>query len=157
MRKFNFKAYLEKKQKLDYVISKEEYVTGQTWCILKKQHVCLYFFALFFAGILLELYHLAGKNRVSNAFLLSVFAVAMFLLILWKIRRTAGIIYETEPHAFCVIYEKKGFLMTNTDTAESVFYGWNMVQGQKRIGKIGIVFLSQNVYFFLPVESVASL
>ena len=49
MREFNFKAYLEKKQKLDYVISKEEYVTGQTWCILKKQHVCLYFFALFFA------------------------------------------------------------------------------------------------------------
>lgn len=48
MREFNFKAYLEKKQKLDYVISKEEYVNGQTWCILKKQHVCLYFFCLVF-------------------------------------------------------------------------------------------------------------
>ena len=153
MREFNFKAYLEKKQKLDYVISKEEYVTGQTWCILKKQHVCLYFFALFFAGILLELYDLAVKNSVTNVFLLSVFAVGMFILVVWKTRKTAGILYETEPRAFCITYEKKGFLLTNTDTAESVFYSWNMVLRQKRAGKVGIVFLSKNVYFFLPVES----
>lgn len=114
--------------------------------------VCI-FFALFFAGILLELYDFAVKNSVTNVFLLSVFAVGIFLIVVWKTRKTAGILYETEPHAFCITYEKKGFLLTNKDTAESVFYGWNMVLRQKRAGKVGIVFLSQNVYFFLPVES----
>lgn len=151
MQKFNLKEYLKQNQKLNYVISKEEYVSGQTWCILKRQHVCLYFFVLFFAGILLELYGWAVEGRLTNGCFLSVFAVVILLITIWRAHKTAGTLYETEPHAFCLTYEKKGFLLTNTETKESVFYGWNMIWREKRIKKVGIVFLTRDIYFFLPV------
>lgn len=151
MQKFNLKEYLKQNQKLNYVISKEEYVSGQTWCILKRQHVCLYFFVLFFAGILLELYGWAVEGRLTNGCFLSVFAVVILLITIWRAHKTAGILYETEPHAFCLTYEKKGFLLTNTETKESAFYGWNMIWREKRIKKVGIVFLTRDIYFFLPV------
>ncbi len=152
MQKFDLKEYLEKNKKLEYRINKKEYITGQTWCMLKKQHVCLYFMLLFFSGILLELYSWIEKGRLTNSYLISVFAVAMFLIIALRTKRTAGILYEKEPHSFSLVYEKKGFLLTNTETKESVFYGWNMIKREKQLKKLKIIYVARDVYFFVPYQ-----
>lgn len=153
MQKVDFKEYLKNNNKLDYIITEEEYITGQTWCMIKRQHVCLYFFLLFFSGIVLQLHDQIVNDRFSNSYIISLFAVVMLSVIILRIRKTARNLYKTEPHAFQIIYEKKGFTLTNMVTKESVFYGWDMIKREKDVKKLKIIYVAKYVYFFVPLKN----
>lgn len=153
MSRFDLEKYLKEKNKVNYILTKKDYVTGQTWCILRKQHVCLYFSILFLIGICLELYSLIVNKEVNNSYLISLFSIIFYVLTLQRTRKTAGILYETEPHEFTISYEKKGFTLTDIQTHQSMFYAWEMIKKVKKYKNIGIVYIVGNVYFFLPLHT----
>lgn len=140
-------------KKCNFMLSQGEYVKGQTWCFMKKRHVCFYVTILFCIGVIYEAKSILINKEVSPALMMSVLALVIYALTKFRVNQRFIAEYRNEHKNWEVIFENQRLLIKNDIMQEGIFFEYKMINKIYRKYGLYIIYLNKYQTFFIPCHA----